>query len=93
VTFGAQISVFPERRLSLILSGMRTPDRDDELIGPDAAPPPLCDLPSREEDPELEREFQELAQWLLDVYLWRLQEERKTRAGPKIDNDPPLFTM
>jgi hypothetical protein len=72
---------------------VQTPNCDDELIGPDAAPAPLHDLPSSEEDPELEREFQELAQWLLDVYLWRLQEERKTRARPKIDNDPPQDTM
>ena len=72
---------------------MRNQDRDDELIGPDAAPAPPHDLPSSEEDPELEREFQELAQWLLDVYLWKLQEERKSRASPKIDNDPPPVTM
>lgn len=72
---------------------MRTPDHNDELIGSDATPAPLHDLPSSEEDPELEREFQELAQWLFDIYLWRLQEERKGRAGPNIDNDPPPATM
>lgn len=41
---------------------------------------PACEemptLPT--EDAELEREFEELAQWLLDVYLWRLEQERKT---------------
>jgi hypothetical protein len=43
--------------------------------------------PFLEDDAELEREFQEMAQWLLDVYLWRLQQERKTRGdGPVIDN-------
>lgn len=93
MTSSARIGVFPERRLSLILSGVHTPDRDDELIDPHAQPESLDDLPSSEEDPELEREFQELAQWLLDVYLWRLQEERKSRAGPKIDIDPPQATM
>jgi len=93
VTFCARISVFPESGLSLILSGVHTPNRDNELIGPDVPPAPLDGLPSSEEDPELEREFQELAQWLLDVYLWRLQEERKSRAGPKIDIDPPQATM
>jgi len=93
VTFGVQIGVFPESRLSLILPGVQTPDCDDELIGRDAAPAPLHDFPSSEEDPELEREFQELAQWLFDVYLWKLQEERKSRTGRKIDNDPPPVTM
>lgn len=93
MTFGAQISVFPERRLSLILAGMRTPDHDDELVSPETAPAPLDDLPSSEEDPELEREFQELAQWLLDVYLWKFQEERKSRASPTIDNDLPRATI
>jgi hypothetical protein len=33
------------------------------------------DIP--EDDPELEREHQELARWLIDVYLWRREEERK----------------
>lgn len=28
------------------------------------------------DDPELEREFQMWAQWLLDVYLWKLEQER-----------------
>jgi hypothetical protein len=72
---------------------MRTPDRDNELVPSETAPASLEDLPSSEEDPELEREFQELAQWLIDVYLWKLQEERKSRASPKIDNDPPPATM
>ena len=40
---------------------------------------------------ELERELEELAQWLLEVYLWRLQQERKARGDQmeRIDNDPP----
>ena len=45
------------------------------------------------EDAELEREFQELAQWLLDVYLWRLQQERKTRDNREIDNHSPAPTI
>ncbi len=77
VSLNAQISVFAERRLSLILAGMRTPDCDDELIKPDAAPEPLDDLPSSEEDPELEREFQELARWLLEAYLYRHRQMGK----------------
>jgi hypothetical protein len=77
---------------------MQSQDRADELIGLHAATAPLVDLPSAEEDPELEREFQELAQWLLDVYLWKLHEERKARAGEKnpaqtIDNGLPPVRM
>jgi hypothetical protein len=49
--------------------------------------------PLTEDDPELEREFQELAQWLLDVYLWRLQEERKARKGGPVDTPPPSPTI
>lgn len=45
------------------------------------------------EDAELAREFQEFAQWLLDVYLWRLQQERKTRGDHEIDNHPPAPTI
>jgi hypothetical protein len=93
VTFGTHISVFSERRLSLILSGVPNPHRDDELISSGAPLAPLHDLPSSEEDPELEREFQELAQWLLDLYLWKLQEGRKNRAGPEIDNNPTTDTI
>ncbi len=33
--------------------------------------------PLPEDDPELERDFQEWAQLLLDVYLWKLQQERE----------------
>lgn len=45
--------------------------------------------PLHEDDPELEREFRELAQWLLDVYLWKLHEERKGRGSSEVDNHPP----
>jgi len=54
---------------------------------------PLDDSELREDDPELEREFRELAQWLLDVYLWRLHEERKAHGGGEIDNRPPPGTI
>ena len=54
---------------------------------------PLDDSELREDDPELEREFRELAQWLLDVYLWRLHEERKAYGGGEIDNRPPPGTI
>ena len=45
------------------------------------------------EDAELEREFQELAQWLLDVYLWRLQQERQASSDGMVDNHPPTPTI
>jgi hypothetical protein len=53
---------------------------------------PVVDSPLDGNDPELERELEELAQWLLDVYLWKLQQERKARGidqVARIDNDPP----
>jgi len=34
-------------------------------------------LPLPEDDPELERDFQEWAQLLLDIYTWKLQQERE----------------
>jgi hypothetical protein len=57
---------------------------------------PEVDSPLDESDPKLEREFEELAQWLLDVYLWRLEQERKTPGIEKmgrIDNRPPPATI
>ena len=44
--------------------------------------------PLPEDDPELEREIEEWARLLLDVYLWRLQEERKAHSGD-VDTEPP----
>jgi hypothetical protein len=41
--------------------------------------------PSFEDDAELEREYQELAQWLIDVYLWKLEQERKWRGPGPVD--------
>ena len=41
------------------------------------------DNPSPEDDPALEREYQELAQWLIDVYLWKREEERKEDKNNK----------
>ena len=42
--------------------------------------------PIPEDDPELEREYQELAQWLIDVYLWKLSKERQEEdeKGPAV---------
>jgi hypothetical protein len=40
-----------------------------------------------EDDPELERQYQELARWLIDVYLWKRedeQKENKDEEGPVI---------
>lgn len=53
-----------------------------------------CDRSSLpENDPELEREFQEWAQWLLDVYLWRLEQERNAGGNTQVDSDLPSPTM
>lgn len=49
--------------------------------------PPLND------DVELERDYQELAQWLIDVYLWKLEQERKLRHSGPVDTSPPSPTM
>ena len=35
------------------------------------------DIP--EDDPELERDYQKLARWLIDVYLRKREEERKSK--------------
>jgi hypothetical protein len=45
-------------------------------------------LPEKEDnnDPELEIELQELAQWLFDVYLWKLEEERKEKPKGGIED-------
>ncbi len=44
------------------------------------------DDPLPEDDPELEAEIKAWAQLLLDVYLWRLEQERKER-----DNKEPVI--
>ena len=49
--------------------------------------------PLHEDDPELEREFEELAQWLLDVYLWKLEKERNAHSSGEIDKHPPPGTI
>lgn len=59
-----------------------------ELISNKSPGAQADNAPLHEDDPALEREFRELAQWLLDVYLWKLHEERKKNGG-KIDNHPP----
>jgi predicted house-cleaning NTP pyrophosphatase (Maf/HAM1 superfamily) len=63
---------------------MQTPDQRDELTAADAVSELLDELPSSEEDPELEREFQELAQWLLEAYLYRRRQQDKA-GGCEID--------
>lgn len=60
-------------------------DQAQELTNGNAHPPsPLCGN-SGEDDPELEREFDELAQLLLDAYLWKLEQGRKAGDG-RIDS-------
>jgi hypothetical protein len=41
--------------------------------------------PSFDNDAELERDYQELAQWLIEIYLWELEQERKTRGIEPVD--------
>jgi len=44
--------------------------------------------PSFDNEAELERAYQELAQWLIEVYLWELEQERKTRGIGTVDTSP-----
>lgn len=55
---------------------------------PDAVP-----VADEENDPELERDLRALAQWLFDVYLWRLDEERKAPNPSPVDKGPAPPTM
>ena len=61
----------------------------------DAMPSPQAQVAHEEEenDPELERDLRALAQWLFDVYLWRLEEERGARTQGPVDKHPPPLTM
>ena len=65
---------------------MELEDRDPQSTRKEM--PPLPD-----DDPELEQEFEEMARWLLDVYLWRLQQERKAGSDGRVDAHPPSLTM
>jgi hypothetical protein len=49
--------------------------------------------PSFEDDAELEREYQELAQWLIDVHLWKVEQERKSPGTGPVDTLPLSPTM
>jgi hypothetical protein len=57
-------------------------------LGSGGVPPP-----SFEDGAELEREYQELAQWLIDVYLWKLEQEKKLRHSSPVDSFPPSPTI
>ena len=65
---------------------MESEDHVAERMG--GSPPPIPD-----DDPELEQEIREWAQWLLDVYLWKLQQEREVAADHDVDTGPPSPTM
>ena len=67
---------------------MQIPNHDDELLSPKTPPEPSEDLPNSEEDPELEREFQELARWLLEAFLYRHRQIGKGDDG-EIDTEHP----
>ena len=49
--------------------------------------------PAQGDDPELEREFELWAQLLLDVYLWKMQQERKASGIPEVDTGPSSPTI
>ena len=63
---------------------MQTPDRNDKVRNLEDQSEHTNRLPSPDEDPELEREFQELAQWMLEVYLYKRLQQRKAK-GSNID--------
>jgi hypothetical protein len=65
---------------------MEPEDRETRSRDERQEPQPEC-------DPELEREFRELAQWLIDVYLSTLQQERNASGNPRVDSCPPSRTM
>ena len=49
--------------------------------------------PLTEDDPELAREFEAWAEWLLDVYLSKLKQGRKAGGTVQVDTSPPSHTM
>jgi hypothetical protein len=49
--------------------------------------------PSIDNDAELERDYQELAQWLIEVYLWELEQERKNARQGTVDSYPQSRTI
>jgi hypothetical protein len=53
---------------------------------------PEGDVPLDENDPELEREFEELAQWLLEAYLYRRRQNLKPDDA-QIDKEHPTSTI
>jgi hypothetical protein len=59
---------------------MKMQNQDDQFVAADSVPE-SDDLPSREEDPELEREFQELAGWLLEAYRYRQRKQHEADGG------------
>ena len=57
---------------------------EQNLYPPDALDAdPLLEL----DDPSLEPEFRALAQWLLDIHRWKLQQQRKTSTNDGVDNN------
>jgi hypothetical protein len=56
-------------------------DKYDGEENRERTPPPDPSNPFEAEDPELERDFEKLAEWLLDLYFWDLEQERKAARG------------
>ena len=84
---------FSDSTLAAYLPPMK-PRIDSSSAEASVASPAETKEPSVQDDPELESELRELAQWLLDVYLWRLEEDRKCCGGNgQIDKHPPPATI
>jgi len=58
---------------------MREKHFDPDVTGCDAESIPVKDSELQEDDPELERDYRMLAQWLLDVYR---ELHEKTDSSP-----------
>jgi hypothetical protein len=44
-------------------------------------------------DPELNRELDELVEWLIDVYVWKQQQARTSGRSEGIDKSSPPVTI
>jgi hypothetical protein len=85
----------------VFLRNIRRLSRREILLDTQRHMPPIHDdlesqgIPPAQfnDDAALERDYQELAQWLIDVYLWKLEQERKLRRSTPVDSSPPSPTM
>jgi hypothetical protein len=59
----------------------------------DLQSPDELSQPVTEDDPELAREFEAWAEWLLNLYLSKLKQKRKAGGTKQVDTGPPSHTM